>query len=175
MNHLIRTTAAVAATLIAAAACGAADAGPRPAGERFIMTFKTFDGVDQPVHVSATGPIAGQGTETQTEVENPTGQVVDFTWHLARGTVTAHAVEHQTLTFNPTACTAKTVGSGTWTVTGATGDYTGATGSGTFSTQGSITGARDSKGNCQGPNGTAPPKSVEVTLTGTGTAALPSS
>ncbi|MDX6216560.1 MAG: hypothetical protein QOG99_2144 [Frankiales bacterium] len=69
---------------------------------------------------------------------------------------------------------AKTVGTGTWTVTGATGDYTGATGSGTFSTHGSITGARDTNGACQGPNSTAPPKSAIVTLTGIGTAAIPS-
>jgi hypothetical protein len=174
MNHLVRATAVAAATLIAAAGSTTANAESRPAAERFVMTFKTFNGVDHPVHVRATGPIAGRGTETQTDTETPTGEVVDFTWHLRRGTVTAHALEHQTLTFNPAACTAKTVGTGTWTITSATGDYTGATGSGTFSTHGSITGARDANGNCQGPDGTAPPKSVIVSLTGIGTAALPS-
>lgn len=166
--------AAVVALVGALIPLGAADATTAsatiaPGAERFVMTFHTFDGVDQPTRVSAAGPIQGAGTETQTDVDTPNGEYVAFTWHLRAGDVYLVASEDYTMTFDVPACTAKALGSGTWTITGGTGDYAGATGSGTFTDHGSFTGARD-HGVCEGPDSTTPPKTAVFTLTGTGTA-----
>ena len=112
----------------ASAAVAAGTGGPR--AEQFVMTFQTFDGLDRPTHVSATGPVQGAGLETQTDVETPDGEVVAFTWHLRGGDVFLVADEDYSMTFDVQACTAKATGTGTWTITGGTGAYAGASGSG---------------------------------------------
>jgi hypothetical protein len=146
-------------------------APPTPRAEKFVMTFHTFEGVDQPTRISAVGPVPGAGTETQSDLDTPDGEVVAFTWHLPGGDVQLEAVEDYSITFDLQACTAKGRGTGTWTITGGTGDYAGAAGSGTFTDRGSFTGARD-HGVCEGPESNTPPRTSVFTLTGTGTATL---
>lgn len=161
----------VAALLGALAPAGTAAAAPAPGAQSFVMTFQTFDGVDQPTRVSATGPVQGAGVETQTDVDTPDGERVDFTWHLRDGEVHLQAVEDYAMSFDPQACTAKATGTGTWVITGGTGAYTGASGTGTFTDHGSFTGARD-HGVCEGPDSNTAPRTSVFTLQGTGTAAL---
>jgi hypothetical protein len=139
-----------------------------PRFESFVMTFHTFDGVDQPTHVSATGPIQGAGVETQTETQTPQGELVSFTWHLRNGDVNLEAVEDYSMTVDLQACTAKATGTGSWVITGGTGDFVNASGSGTFSDHGQFTGARD-HGSCDIE---AMPRTSVFTLAGSGTASL---
>lgn len=160
-------TAAIVGVLTPAGTAAAA-AAPTSDTESFVMTFQTFNGVDQPTRVSATGPLQGAGVETQTDVDTPTGEVVDFTWHLSDGEVHLQAREDYAMSVDLQACTAKATGTGTWVITGGTGPYTNATGSGTFTNHGSFTGSRD-HGVC---DPTATPKTSIFTLRGTGTAAL---
>ena len=168
---------ALALTLVGALAPGGAAiaAGPEAAhasgAESFVMTFQTFDGLDRPTHVSATGPVQGAGLETQTDIDTPDGETVAFTWHLRGGDVSLIADEDYAMTFDLQACTAKATGTGTWTIVGGTGAYAGASGSGTFTDHGSFTGARD-HGVCEGPESTTPPKTSVFTLTGSGSAVL---
>jgi hypothetical protein len=163
----------VVATVLGALApvASAQAAPPTPRAEKFVMTFHTFEGVDQPTRIRAVGPVPGAGTETQSDLDTPDGEVVAFTWHLPGGDVQLEAVEDYSITFDLQACTAKGSGTGTWTITGGTGDYAGAAGSGTFTDQGSFTGARD-HGVCEGPESNTPPRTSVFTLTGTGTATL---
>lgn len=163
---------AAAALVGAVMPLGAAHASttPAPSAEHFVMTFQTFDGTDQPTHVSATGPLRGAGIETQSDVDTPDGEYVVFTWHLQAGDVYLEASEDYSMTFDVRACTAKASGSGSWRITGGTGAYADATGSGTFTDHGSFTGARDN-GDCEGPDSNTPPKTSVFTLTGTGVAA----
>lgn len=142
---------------------------PAPGTESFVMAFLTVQGVDRPTTVAATGPISAVGTETQTDRDTAGGEIVVFTWHLARGTVTAHAVEQYHFVPNYRTCTAKATGTGTWTIVDGTGAYANAAGSGTFTAQGSFVGARDSQGRCD-PN--AEPVLSAFVLRGTGTASL---
>jgi hypothetical protein len=165
---------AIAAAIVGALApAGTAAAAATTAShtESFVMTFQTFNGVDQPTRVSATGPVQGAGVETQTDVDTPDGETVAFTWHLRDGDVYLQATEDYAMSFDPQACTAKATGTGTWVITGGTGPYTNATGTGTFTDHGSFTGARD-HGVCQGPDSNTQPKTSVFTLQGTGTAAL---
>lgn len=170
----LTTLAALAAAIVgtlAPAGTAAAATAPTPTAESFVMTFQTFDGVDRPTRVSATGVVKGAGVETQTDVDTPGGEKVAFTWHLRDGDVYLLAAEDYRITFDLQSCTAKATGTGTWTITGGTGIYTNATGTGTFTDHGSFTGARD-RGVCQGPDSNTPPKTSVFTLTGTGTALL---
>ena len=167
----IAVLAIAAATVGALAPVGAASAASPSNTESFVMTFQTFDGVDQPTRVAATGPVQGAGVETQTDVETPDGETVDFTWHLRDGDVYLQATEDYSMSFDPQACTAKATGTGTWVITGGTGVYANASGAGTFADRGSFTGARD-HGVCEGPDSNTPPKTSVFTLKGTGTATL---
>jgi hypothetical protein len=164
-------TLAIAAAFPLLTVTTAAHAAPRTA-EKFVATFQTLKGVDQPVRVAATGPVQGAGVATQTEKDTPTGEVVHFTWHFAHGTVTLEAIEDFSLDFDPTSCTAKATGTGTWTIIDGTGAYTGASGNGTFTDHGSLTGSRDASGACQGPDSGGAPKTAIFTLRGHGTASL---
>ena len=166
-----RAPLAVAAAIVGALTpAGTATAAAPSNAEQFVMTFQTFNGVDQPTRVSATGPVQGAGVETQTDVDTPTGEAVNFTWHLRDGDVYLQATEDYTMSFDFQACTAKATGIGTWVITGGTGPYTNATGAGTFSDQGNFTGTRD-HGAC---DTNAVPKTSVFTLQGTGTAGLSS-
>jgi hypothetical protein len=152
------------------AGTAAAAAAPASHTESFVMTFQTFNGVDHPTRVSATGPVHGAGVETQTDVDTPTGETVTFTWHLRDGDVYLRANEDYAMSVDLQACTAKAIGTGTWSITGGTGPYTNATGTGNFIDHGSFTGARD-HGVC---DSNTTPKTSVFTLQGTGTAALTS-
>jgi len=169
--RLTAVLAIAAATVGALAPVGAASAASPSNTESFVMTFQTFDGVDQPARVSATGPVQGAGVETQTDVETPDGETVDFTWHLRDGDVYLQAVEDYSMSFDPQACTAKATGTGTWVITGGTGVYANASGAGTFADRGSFTGARD-HGVCEGPDSNTPPKTSVFILRGAGTSTL---
>jgi hypothetical protein len=165
-------------TALAAGLCGvatalafpaAAGAAPDPNAEQFVMNFKTVRGVDAPTHVTASGPITGTGTETQTDQDTPDGETVVFTWHFVDGTVTAEANEQYTFTPDYTSCTAKATGVGTWTIVSGTGHYRHAQGSGTFHDAGRFVGERDANGACD-PN--AEPARSEFTLRGSGTVTI---
>jgi hypothetical protein len=165
------TPLAIAAAIVGVltpAGTAAAAAAPASHTESFVMTFQTFNGVDLPARVSATGPVQGAGVETQTDVDTPTGETVTFTWHLRDGDVYLQAIEDYAMSVDLQACTAKATGTGTWVITGGTGRYTNATGTGTFTDHGSFTGARD-HGVC---DSNTTPKTSVFTLQGTGTAAL---
>jgi hypothetical protein len=164
-----RAPLAVAAAIVGALTpAGTATAAAPSNAEEFVMTFQTFNGVDQPTRVSATGPVQGAGVETQTDVDTPTGEAVSFTWHLRDGDVYLQATEDYTMSFDFQACTANATGTGTWIITGGTGPYTSATGTGTFTDHGNFTGTRD-HGVC---DTNAMPKTSVFTLQGTGTAHL---
>lgn len=170
----MRPTAALAiaaATIGVLAPVGTAFAASPPNTESFVMTFQTFDGVDQPTRVAATGPARGAGVETQTDVETADGEIVDVTWHFRDGDVYLQAVEDYSMSFDFRACTAKATGTGTWVITGGTGVYANLSGAGTFADHGSFTGARD-HGVCEGPDSNTPPKTSVFTLQGTGSATL---
>ena len=169
---------AVSATICAAtlASSGIAAAAPhdRPSRtETIVTTSLSLNGIDLPTYVSATGPIRGSGVETQTGIDTPDGQAVQFTWHFRAGTVTGIAHEDYALDFDPTSCTAKATGTGTWTITGGTGAYAGATGSGAFTYRGTLVGARDRHRVCQGPDSDVAPKLSAGVLRGTGSASVP--
>jgi hypothetical protein len=159
--------AAIVGALIPAGTAAAATA-PAPRTESFVMTFQTFNGVDQPTRVSAAGPVQGAGVETQTDVDTPAGETVIFTWHLRDGDVYLRAEEDYAMSVDLQSCTAKATGTGTWVITGGTGPYTNATGTGTFTDHGSFSGARD-HGVC---DVSAAPRTSVFTLQGAGTAAL---
>lgn len=109
-----RAPLAVAAAIVGALTpAGTATAAAPSNAESFVMTFQTFNGVDQPTRVSATGPVQGAGVETQTDVDTPTGEAVNFTWHLRDGDVYLQATEDYTMSFDFQACTAKATGIGT--------------------------------------------------------------
>jgi hypothetical protein len=133
------------------------------------MNFKTFNGVDQLTHVSASGPIAGSGWSSQTETPTPVGETVQLTWHLPGGDVFIQVDETFSMTPDPTSCTAKAVGTGTWTITAGTDAYATASGSGTFEDHGSYVGTRDAHGVCDMQ---AEPKSAIFTVRGDGSAAI---
>lgn len=162
-------TAAAAALALTGAPAGAAAAKPAPTSESFVMTFHTVHGVDRPTRVAATGPISGAGVETQTDQETSDGETVEFTLYLPDGTVTADAAEQYDFIPDYASCTAKATGTGTWTIVSGTGAYTHATGSGTFTDNGSLVGARDSRGRC---DANAEPILSTFVLRATGTADL---
>ncbi len=139
--------------------------------QRLTLLFATRNGIDEPVLAIAAGPIAGVGTETQTEQEVGDQQISYAVLHLPRGDVNLTAFETFTWTPDYRACLAHGTGSGTFTITGGTGAYTAATGQGTFTDRGLLIGARDSQGQCQGPTSPIPPKLVLVRLNATGSAA----
>jgi hypothetical protein len=161
--------AALAGLTIPLSATAYAAATPGVQAESFVMNFQTVNGVDAPTHVTAAGPISGTGIETQTDEQTQTGEVVQFTWHFSDGTVTADAVEQYNFVPDYKSCTAKAVGTGTWTVMGGTGAYAGAQGNGTFTDHGSFVGARDVHGACD-PN--AEPTLSNFTLRGIGSASF---
>ena len=166
-----RASLVVAAAIVGSLTpAGTAVAAAPSHAEQFVMAFQTFNGVDQPTHVSATGPVQGAGIETQTDVDTPSGEAVSFTWHLRDGDVYLQATEDYTMSADFQACTAKATGTGTWVITGGTGPYTSATGAGTFTDHGSFTGTRDD-GAC---DTNAIPRTSVFSLQGTGTADLTS-
>ena len=148
----------------------AAPSQANPSAESWVMTSPTVHAVEHPIRITAVGPISGSGILTQTEEETPTGEVVHFTWHFDRGTVTGDAVEDYGLSFDLTACTAEATSAGTWTLTGGTGDYKGASGRGTFSGHATLVGSRDSAGRCLGPETNVEPKVAIAVLKGAGEA-----
>lgn len=149
-NPLIRGALVATAVLgLTVAAAGSASAQP-PASrtERLVLNFQTIGGIDRTTHVTATGPISGSGYETQTEIETPTGEIVEFTLHFADGTVTAQSVEDYHFMPNYRSCTAQATGTGTWNIVSGTGAFEGAQGGGTFSDSGHFVGNRDAHGVC---------------------------
>jgi hypothetical protein len=174
-HHALAISAMTCIATLAPAGIAAAAPHDRLAGtETIVMTSQTLNGIDLPSHVSATGPIRGAGTETQTYIDTADGETVQFTWHFPAGNVTGDAIEDYALSFDPTSCTAQATGTGTWTITGGTGAYAGATGSGSFADRGTLVGARDRNGACQGPDSGVEPKIAASILRGTGSASLPS-
>jgi hypothetical protein len=171
----MRKTIAALAGLTALAATSLAGATSAQAApmrtESIVMTSVSLNGVDRPTRVVALGPIHGSGLETQVEQDTETGAIVHSIWHFAHGTVTSDAVENYSLDFDPTTCTARAIGTGTWTITGGTGAYAGARGHGTFTDRGVLVGARDGHGQCQGPDSNVPPRITVSILFGAGTAA----
>ena len=174
MRHRVLAVSATmcVAALAPAGIANAASPHRQSRTETIVTTSLSRGGHDLPSLVSATGPIRGVGTETQTYVDTPDGEAVQFTWHFRTGTVTGVAVEDYDLSFDPISCTAKATGTGTWTITGGTGAYAGATGSGTFVEHGNLVGARDRNGVCQGPDSGVTPKLSASNLHGTGNASL---
>lgn len=172
MHKIIGAAALLALLGATASSAGVAVAGTDPSSgrETFVMTFQSFNDIDQPTRVAATGPVQGSGTETQTDQDIPGGEAVTFTWHFAGGTVSGEAVESYSFAPDLTSCTAKSASTGTWRITGGTGAYAGAAGSGTFTSRGSFTGARDPNGAC---DPAAAPKTSVSTVRGAGTAAVP--
>lgn len=149
IRQLTAAAAAVTGLVATLAATSTAAEAKTPAAQSFVMTFETVKGVDRPTHIAAVGPITGAGTETQTTQETETAELVEFTWHLTGGTVTADAVEQYDMVPNYEACTAKATGTGTWTIVSGTGVFAGARGAGTFIDHGRFVGARDGRGRCQ--------------------------
>lgn len=160
-------------TVLTTAALGTTPAASSETDQRFVMTMHSRDGADSPTHVTATGPVQGTGTETQTYLgRSPEGYtLIRFTLHLPDGTLTADAVEDHTLSFDPRSCTATGYGTGTWDVVEGTGAYAGATGGGTFEATSRIVGQRDERGECVGRRQS--PRVVETTLKAVGSVALP--
>jgi len=157
-------------SLLAAAASARTQLGP----QRITMTFVTLSGKEKPVHVVASGPISGTGTETQTEKNTAAGQTNYVTLHFPNGTVHLKAPEKFAWLPNLKTCSATAKGGGTFTITGGTGAFKRATGSGTFTDRGTLLGARSASGQCLGPKSHEPPKRIALTITLTGTAAAPS-
>ena len=173
------SAAALTAAVAAGAATGATSIGgasaATPLPQQLTLSFLTIGGKDEPVHVSARGPISGVGTETQTQRETPEGQVNYVTLHFKDGTVSLVAREKYGVRLNRRACTGTPTGDGTFTITGGTGAYQGASGKGTLTVGGLVMAQRTKTGRCLGER---TPRSntvfyVKVKLTGTAT--LPSS
>lgn len=161
---LLATTGALAA----GGGAVAAPADERDPRQRFSVTFRSVDGVDDPAVVKGRGPINGSGTVTQTENPRNTFQMV---LDLPRGTVRMTAVERDApVRFDPATCTATFDSDGTWRITGGTGQYAGARGSGEFTDHAELTGARDENGKCLGPGSGRPPAERVDTLEFDGTA-----
>ena len=175
--HSIRRTAAVGAVAAVSSAmlltAPAASAHGHDT-QSFTLTFTTQNGIDQPARVIAKGPIAGAGSETQTEEESGDQQISYAVMHLPDGDVSAVFREHFAWTINLRACMARGTGSGTFTITGGTRAYAGASGEGTFVDRGTLIGARDSQGQCLGPDSPVPPKLIRVRVHATGDASVPS-
>lgn len=164
---LVAAAAAAALAVSASASSGTA----RP--QTFTASFLTVAGHDQPVYVSARGPISGLATATQTErPARGGGQLNVATLHFARGTISLTAPEQFGWAVSPRTCTGRAHGSGTWRITGGTGAYARATGNGTFTATGFALAQRTAKGTCRGAQ-TPPAEAVfQVTLTFRGTIAL---
>jgi len=144
------------------------------ATQHFTLLFSTQNGVEKQSLAIAKGPITGVGIETQTEEEAGDQQTSYAVMHLPRGDVAVTFLETFAWTINYRACAAHGTGSGTFTITGGTGAYTGATGQGTFTDRGTLIGARDSQGQCLGPDSSVPPKLIRVRVHATGDASAPS-
>jgi hypothetical protein len=171
MHTTLAGLAGVLALVAPAAVAGTADAAPPT--ETWVMPSQTIHGSDNPIRISASGPIQGAGLLTQDFEMTDAGPVVHAVWHFRNGEVFADATEDYALDFDPVSCTAKSTATGTWTITGGTGAYAGATGHGTFRGTGSLVGERDANGGCLGPDSGADPKVSVSTLRGTGVAHLP--
>lgn len=174
----IRRTAAVATAAAASFTMFLATPAASAQGldtQSFMVMFTTQNGVDQPARVIARGPIAGAGYGTQTEEESGDQQISHTVMHFPRGNVSATFRENFDWTIDLRACMAHGHGDGTFTITGGTGAYAGATGDGTFVVRGTLVGARDDHGECQGPDSPVPPTLVKVRVDATGQASAQAS
>jgi hypothetical protein len=133
--------------------------------QHFVFSGKTVHGKGYPMHVTASGPIAGTGLGVSIHLKNGSDRT---TLRLANGTVVISS--HQT-TFlakpNYRTCTAAILERGVFTIVGGTGSYTTAAGAGTYVRRSHLVGARSASGACLGRK--AQPAAVydQVTLTGT--------
>lgn len=117
--------------------------------------------------VKAVGPIAGIGTESQSETNTKRGQVNYVTLRFAKGTLRLTAPERFGWKPDLPSCTATANGNGTFTIKGGTGAYRGVTGKGTFTARGVLIGACSPNGTCLGEQAPPTVNYVTVTLTGT--------
>jgi hypothetical protein len=171
-TNIFRGTAALALALttsvvLAAVALGAT--GGKPGAQRFTLASRTIGGVDQPIRVTAAGPISGAGTVS---APKHASRHDHLTLHFSKGSLLLDVRE----TFfavhpNFSACTAKAVGRGTFRITRGTGSFRGTTGAGTFNRITAMIGAHNPNGACAGKS--TPPKAVYTTSAFVGTAKVP--
>jgi hypothetical protein len=168
------TAAAFAATVAVAAATAPAGGSEAKSGSQQIMLSSlNIRGNEQTVYVTATGPIRGVGTETQTEKESTNGQIKYVTLHFDTGTVRLVAPEKFEWRPDLRTCTARPVGGGTFRITGGTGAYRGATGKGTFTDGGIAIAQRTGTGKCLGDKTPAAGVVLYVTANMVGSVAIP--
>jgi hypothetical protein len=155
----------VPVVLIAAASVAAAAyATQQP--QRFTLTGNTIHGVDQPMRVTASGPISGGGGAV--DRDNPDGKTGTLTFTLPLGKVIATNRATSLATHpNPRACVAKIVERGTFAIVRGTRHYAGVHGSGTYVRNSKIVGARDATGRCLARSKQPAAVYNVVTMTGT--------
>jgi hypothetical protein len=151
---MIATAATLAAVLAAAG---------QP--QHITLSGKTVHGKDYPIHITATGPIAGTGLGVGVHLKNGSDRT---TLRLSKGTVVI--ASHQTAFSakpNYHTCTAAILERGVFTIVGGTGTYASVVGAGTYVRRSHLVGARSASGACLGRK--AQPAAVydRVTLTGT--------
>ena len=155
------------ALAVAAAVTAAAYAGQQ--AQRFTLTGNTIHGIDQPMHVTASGPINGSGRAI--DKDSPDGKTGTLTFDLPRGKVILTNRATSLVTHpNPKACIAKIVERGTFAIVRGTSAYAGAHGNGTYIRDSKIVGARDAQGACLTRNKQPAAVYNVVTLTGTANA-----
>ena len=155
--------------VLVAAASVAAAASATQQPQRFIFTGNTIRGVDQPMRVTASGPISGSGGAV--DKDNPDGKTGTLTFSLPLGKViVTNRATSLAAHPNPRACIAKIVERGTFAVVRGTGHYAGVHGSGTYVRNSKIVGARDAAGKCLGRS--KQPAAVDNVVTMTGTVSI---
>ncbi|WP_460467299.1 hypothetical protein [Calidifontibacter terrae] len=124
---------------------------PAPKSQRFVMSYVTVGDHDEPVRVTAAGPIHGEGTVLNTPVkETKNGAVIKTVLTFPGGTVQLQAVEKAGLKIDRDSCTAQNLGTGTWVIVSGTGAYANAHGKGTFVRRVYLVGAFDQQARCLG-------------------------
>jgi hypothetical protein len=123
---------------------------------------------NRPAMVVAVGPIAGIGTEENTDSH---GQSFPSTYHFAGGDVFSTVTPGRpSVTFDPTTCVTRVSETDAVRFTGVTGAYACASGTATASLQVVVVGVRTDAGTCAGPG--SPPLFKIIIVRGTGTTSL---
>jgi hypothetical protein len=136
--------------------------------QRFTMQGATVNGVDRPIHVTATGPIAGHGTAK--DKDSPGGRSGRLTFHLPAGNIfLPNTTTSSTAHVDLRRCRVKILERGTFTIAGGTKRYRHAIGHGTYVDHRTIVGRRTSSGRCASRR--TPPKAVYDAAILTGEAA----
>lgn len=130
-------------------------------------TFTGNNGVDEPITVAFDGAVNDKGTATQTAKDGTQGESGTIVFKLAKGTMEGSFVERDfQMNLDEAACGAAPTSNGTITITSGTGDYVRVTGDLSFTTAGTMVGAKDATGTCVAQS--MPPVSSVIVLKAVG-------